>query len=124
MKKLLAFKLPLSLGFIAMRLALPALTFSAGAIWTSATDVIGSSGLGCRIIDFLFAVLIFLTIAFVVFAAFKYLTSGGEPDKIREATHQLLYAAIALVVGLLAKGFPAFIGDIIDPSLAVTGTCL
>lgn len=69
--------------------------------------------LGCTIINLLFAVLIFLTIFFVVLAAFKYLTAAGDPDKVKAASHQLLYAAVAIVVALLAKGLPSIVNSIV-----------
>lgn len=69
--------------------------------------------LGCRIINFVFAALIFLTIFFVALAAYKYLTSAGDPDKVSEANKELLYAAVAIVVGLLSRALPSIIGTIV-----------
>ena len=41
---------------------------------------------------------------FVIIAAFTYLTSGGDEDKIKRAKTQLIYAVIAIIVALLAFG--------------------
>ncbi|MDO8504234.1 MAG: hypothetical protein Q7S36_00065 [Candidatus Liptonbacteria bacterium] len=117
MKKLLTSRVAVSLGFSVASLAMPVLA-SAQGVWTSTSEIFS---LGCTIVNFLFAVLIFLTIFFVVLAAFKYLTSGGDPEKVKEASQDLLYAAVAIVIGLLAKGVPAIVGSLVGQ--AVLGPC-
>ena len=39
---------------------------------------------------------------FIIIAAFTYLTSGGDEDKVKRAKTELIYAVIAIVVALLA----------------------
>ncbi len=39
---------------------------------------------------------------FIILAAFSYLTSGGEKEKLAEAKNRLIYAVIAIVVAMLA----------------------
>ena len=60
----------------------------------------------CPIATWVFDILIVLAIVFVVAAAYKYLTSSGDPEKVKGATKTITYAAVAVVVALLAKGFP------------------
>ena len=76
------------------------------------------------IINWIFWLLIVLTIIFVLIAAFKYLTAGGDPEKVKSAGSTLLYAAIAVVVALIAKGLPlivsSFIGGNFWPRRAVS----
>ncbi|MDO8504233.1 MAG: hypothetical protein Q7S36_00060 [Candidatus Liptonbacteria bacterium] len=115
MKKLLTSRVAVSFGFIIARFAFPAL--ASAQVWT---DTSAFFTLGCRIVDFLFAVLIFATIFFVVLAAYKYLTSGGEPDKVKEASQDLLFAAVAIVVALLAKGVPAIVGSLLGVAVIST----
>jgi hypothetical protein len=43
-----------------------------------------------------------LAVAFVIWAAFLYLTAGGNEDKITEAKKRLMYAVIAAAIALLA----------------------
>jgi len=38
----------------------------------------------------------------ILFAAFTYLTSGGDPEKVGSAKNQIIYAVVAIVVALLA----------------------
>lgn len=76
------------------------------------------------ILDYLFYALILLTIFFVIMAAFKYLTSGGDPEKVKESNKQLLYAAAAIVTGVLAYGIPRIAASIIGGRLSTAGACL
>jgi magnesium-transporting ATPase (P-type) len=50
-----------------------------------------------------------LSVAAIFYAAFKYVTSGGDPEAIKKANSILLYAIIGIAVGLLAYGLPAFV---------------
>lgn len=47
---------------------------------------------------------IFFTVAalYIILAAFAYLTSGGDQEKVTTAKNRLMYAVIAIVVALLA----------------------
>jgi uncharacterized membrane protein YidH (DUF202 family) len=67
----------------------------------------------CTISDWMFYFLIILAVIFVVIAAYRYLTSSGDPEKVKGANHVLLYAAIAVLVGLLAYTFPDLVGSIV-----------
>lgn len=103
-----------SIGLTALSLIMPVLA-SADAFGTG-TNVQQVFALGCTIVNLLFAALIFVTIFFVVLAAFKYLTAGGDPEKVKAASHQLLFAAVAIVVALLAKGLPSIVNSIVGGS--------
>lgn len=48
-------------------------------------------------------------VGFVFYAAYLYLTGGGSDEKLKQAKKQLLYAVIAIAVGLMAQGLPALI---------------
>ena len=107
-------KTKISLALSAASLLLPA--FASAQIWTSTTQIFG---LGCTIVNLLFGILIFLTIFFVILAAFKYLTASGDPEKVKAASQDLLYAAVAIVVGLLAKGIPLIVGSLVGGTAAI-----
>lgn len=65
----------------------------------------------CAIAGWMFAFLVVLAIIFVLVAAFKYLTAGGDPTKVSSANYMLIYAAVAIAIGLLARGFPFFVSS-------------
>jgi hypothetical protein len=55
-------------------------------------------------INWLFAILLALAVIFIILAAFKYLTAGGDAEKIKSAHTQLIYALVSLGVALLSRG--------------------
>lgn len=75
------------------------------------TSLGGFIGYLCTAINWLFTFLIVLAIVFVLVAAFKYLTAAGDPEKVKAASHQLIYAAVAVAVAIVAKGVPLIIGS-------------
>jgi hypothetical protein len=78
-----------------------------------ATDIGGVWTLICKIFGYLFYALVLATIFFVILAAFKYLTAGGDPEKVKAANQQLLFAAVAIVVGILARVLPGIAASLI-----------
>jgi membrane-associated phospholipid phosphatase len=68
------------------------------------------------IVGWMFTFLVILAIIFVLVAAFKYLTASGDPEKVKGASHQLIYAAVAIIVAIFAKGLPLIIGSILGAS--------
>ncbi|MDP2856268.1 MAG: hypothetical protein Q8N90_04135 [bacterium] len=50
-----------------------------------------------------------MAVLFIVFAAFSYLTAGGDPGKVKKANTQLIYAIVAIAVALIAYGIEALV---------------
>ena len=61
-----------------------------------------------------FIFLMVLAVIFIIWAAFNYLRAGGEPEKVKEAGNQLIYAAVAVAVALFARGFPLLVGGFLS----------
>lgn len=72
-------------------------------------DVIAS------IVKWTYAIFFIITVMFVLFAAFNYLTGGDDAEKIKSAHQQIMYAAIAVAVALLAVGFSLIIQQFLSP---------
>ena len=87
----------------------------------SINQITGSAGIICVIINWIFWLLIVLTIIFVLYAAFLYLTAAGDPEKVKAASHTLLYAAVAVIVALIAKGLPLIVSGFIGGGLTGVG---
>ena len=51
--------------------------------------------------------------AFIIIAAFFYLTAQGEPEKVKKAKSMLIYAIVAIVIALLAGGMTDLIKGIL-----------
>ncbi|MBI4119494.1 MAG: hypothetical protein HY456_01440 [Parcubacteria group bacterium] len=56
------------------------------------------------LVNWLFAILMIIAVIFIFYAAYLYLTAGGDPEKVKTATKQLVFAAIAIAVALIAQG--------------------
>lgn len=78
----------------------------------------------CTVAYYLFWILIALSVIFVLVAAYQYLTSSGEPQKVSTATKTITFAAVGIVVALLARGFPLIIVSVFPTvnTIPVTGT--
>lgn len=64
------------------------------------------------IVVWLFTFLIILAVIFIIFAAFKYLTASGDPEKVKSASHTLIYAVVAVVIAILARAVPSIISTL------------
>lgn len=51
--------------------------------------------------------LIAVAVLFVIYAAYLYLTSAGDAEKVKSASNYILYAVIAVVVALASRGIIA-----------------
>lgn len=72
----------------------------------------------CNIAGWIFTFLIVLSIIFVLYAAFTYLTAGGDSEKVGSANQMLIYAVVAIVVAVLAKGVPTLVGGVVGSSFS------
>jgi heme/copper-type cytochrome/quinol oxidase subunit 2 len=73
------------------------------------------------IFNILFWLLIVLASVFIIIAAFTYLTAGGDPEKIKTANQKVIYAAVAVVVAVLAKGIPTLTCSLLGTECEVGG---
>jgi len=65
-----------------------------------------------RIANWLFAILMVLAVIFIILAAYQYLISGGG-DGVSKAHKMLIYAAIAIAVGLLSRGIVYVVAQLV-----------
>lgn len=61
-----------------------------------------------------FGLLIVLAAAFILYAAFLYLTSATQPEKIENAKKYIIYAVVAIVVGFVARGLVSIVIDLLQ----------
>ena len=57
-----------------------------------------------KIIDWLIAFSIIISVGMIVWAGMMYVTAAGNTDKVKEAQRLIIYALIGLVIILSAKG--------------------
>ena len=84
---------------------------------TVITDYTGVVGIINKVGTWMFGLLLALAVVFLLYAAFTYLRAGGDPSKVDEAKNVIIYALIAIVVAVLAKGLIIVVGNIIAPSV-------
>jgi hypothetical protein len=102
-------------------LVLPIIVSAATAPAPPVTGLTGFQSFICNIVvGWMFTFLIILTVVFVLIAAFKYLTAAGDPEKVKSAGNTLVYAAIAIVVALFARGLPLIIESLFSTTSGVT----
>lgn len=59
--------------------------------------------------NWIFTILVLLTVLLVILGAFYILTSAGDAEKFKQGRNFIMYAAIGLAVALLAKAIPAIV---------------
>ncbi|MDP3947235.1 MAG: hypothetical protein Q8Q41_00900 [bacterium] len=107
MKKFSKIALPLAAAITLS--ALPLLSLAAPAVPSSVPDSPVKSiedvvDVLDRLGGWMFAILMIVAVMFILYAAFVYLTAGGDPEKVKTASNQLIYAAVAIAVALVAQG--------------------
>jgi len=70
-------------------------------------DVIGA------IAGFVFQIALILAPLMLIIAGFLFVTSMGEPDKVRKAKDLALHTIIGLIIVLLARGLVTLIAEIL-----------
>jgi hypothetical protein len=89
--------------------------------WLLSTPTGPVSGLGVlqlidSLTDWLFAGFLILAVVMVIFAGYQFMSSGGDPNGVGEARKKFLWAAIAIGIGVSAKGLPIVIASILGVS--------
>ncbi len=74
----------------------------------------------CSIVSWMFFILSALCTIMILWGAFLYLTAGDDTEKVHTATKTITYAAIGILVALLAKALPQTIANIFRLSGSVS----
>ena len=77
-------------------LSLPVVTLA--NIPTTLDDAVG------KIVNPLFLILVAISTVFIIYAAYTFVTSGGDPGKTETARTTLVYAIVGLIVAFMALG--------------------
>jgi len=65
------------------------------------------------LINWVFTILLIVAVFFIFRAAFLYLTAAGDPDKVKQASNQLIFAAVAIAVAFVALGVRFIVGQLL-----------
>lgn len=77
------------------------------------TNAQGVIGFICSTFNFVFLGLLLAAVAFVLLAAYRYLTAAGDPAKVTLANKTLIFAAVAIAIALLARAVPVIVGSFV-----------
>jgi len=69
-----------------------------------------------NIVDWLFTILLIVAVIAILIAAFFFITSAGDPEKVKTARQFVIYALIGVVIAVLAKGLVNFVSSIVAPA--------
>ena len=67
-----------------------------------------------KVANWVFTILIIAAVFVVLIAAFTFVTGGGEPVQVTKARTMLIWAAVGIIVALVAKGFPLLIRNFVS----------
>lgn len=76
-------------------------------------DIDGILALLTRVANILVAFVAVIAVIFIVIGGFKYVTSGGDEDKIGSARETITYGIVGLAVSLLAFAVITFVNDLV-----------
>jgi hypothetical protein len=66
-----------------------------------------------RVGNWVFAFFLAISIIFLIWGAFEFVTGEGNPEKVSSAKRRLIYAVIGIGLALLANSVPAVLRSII-----------
>ncbi len=88
-----------------------------GDTWCNASE--NNWGMFCLmntlygVTDWVFVVLVAVAGIMVILGAFSILTAGGNAEKVTTGRNYIIYAAVGLAVGFLARAIPAIVKMIV-----------
>lgn len=66
-----------------------------------------------NITNWVFAIIITVSVVYFLLAAFQFVTEGKDPAKVQEARTKLIYAVIGIGIALLANGIPKVLRNVL-----------
>ena len=66
------------------------------------------------VINWALIVIGIICVVFIIIGAVKFMTSGGEPDKVKSGKNTIMYAVIGLVIAILANVIVQIVFNLTD----------
>lgn len=67
-----------------------------------------------KIIGYVFGIILVIAVLLILYAAFIYLTSAGDEDKVKEAKNYIIYAIIGIVIAFLARAIVGVVSGLLS----------
>ena len=71
----------------------------------------------CVFRNWIFTIALVVSVILTLYAAFAYMTSEGNEEKVKTATKSLQYVAVGIAVAILAAGIPYIVGNFFNLTL-------
>ena len=68
-----------------------------------------------KIVKYAYTIFFIVAIIFIIIAAFNFLTAQGDPEKIKGARAQILWAVVAIAIALISVGAAQIIQTFLKP---------
>jgi hypothetical protein len=94
-------------------------TGAAQACGTGGSITSGISSLAAKIVKLFSIVVGVISVVMIIFAGFKYVTSGGESSNVSGAKNTLVYAIVGLIIVALAQ---LIVRYVLNTASSVTAT--
>jgi len=98
-----------------MGLIFPAVSFA--IVSSSAASTIYE--IIARVYKFLLMISIPIAVIIILWAAYTFLTSSGESEKINQAKKILMWAIIGLIIVILSNGIVSVLGDLLEVKVPI-----
>ena len=96
----------------------------AAGITSPISNATGIQNLLCNIISWFIWIVILVSVIMVVYAAFTYATAGDDTEKVATGRKTLTYAAVGIIVALVAAGFPTIVESVFPTTVNQSVACL
>ncbi len=67
-----------------------------------------------RLGGILYSILLVLAVLFILIGAFQILTAGDDAKKFEKGKKQIIYAAVAVAIGILATGIVTLVQQLLQ----------
>ncbi len=66
------------------------------------------------IADWIFVILLVVAALFIIWGAFGFVLSGGDPEKVTSARNKLIWALVGIIVAFISRGIVRIVAQIIQ----------
>lgn len=66
------------------------------------------------VVDIMFTGLLVFAVIMIIVAAYLFISAGGDPTKLSDARMRILWALVAVVIGILARGMPTVVQNLLQ----------
>ncbi|MBU1045544.1 hypothetical protein KJ616_00255 [Patescibacteria group bacterium] len=111
----------MSLVVFAGTFAMPVLAQTISVTPTSPPSYTASQALGIigTLINYAFGFLLAVAVLMLIFAAYLYVTAGGNPETVGKANKMLMYALIGIAIAVIVRGLIALVGALLGQSISI-----